>query len=522
MASAFDGATCSNNKDDNLVTYEEALSRIRRVAAPNHVRNATTVNQSSLAESTKNDSSWKTWNESETFTSPLLRAVGLISAQTLVAPHATPEYDTSAMDGFAVCSASTVHATEEHPLTFRVVDSIAAGDSFKCKLSSNTECHEAERVCVEIMTGAVFPENRLPQLDGVVKIEDVVMTEDYFDGGQVVSRCIRVSQPVKARQHRRPAGSDFQKGDLLIQQGDQVQPCHVAALASLGLHELCVYGSHKLRHLNLLNTEGKLDVAVLSTGSEVLSHSPPMRQPYAMDPEKHIIPDSNGPYLVSTLRQKYPNLAVRYVGVAIDKEEALLNILTDVLRSGCETVITSGGVSRGRYDLIRYVVETLMGGKVIFHGVKIRPGAPLLFATFDDDSKKGIDLTGRRVAFFGVPGNPVAAAAALQFFVVPYLEARLSTIAQTTNACYQLRRVINGPPRAANNMTMKEALRRKPKNTTVFWLSRRSASDSETVEITEDQASYKLSGLLEADSWVLVPATQTEIFRGDMLACCPL
>lgn len=78
-------------------------------------------------------------------------------------------------------------------------------------------------------------------------------------------------------------------------------------------------------------------------------------------------------------------------------------------------LISTGGVSAGTFDLVAQGLKR-RGARVVFHGIRMRPGKPLLFATLPD---------GR--PFFGLPGNPVAALVGFRFFVLAALR-RLSGI----------------------------------------------------------------------------------------------
>ena len=62
----------------------------------------------------------------------------------------------------------------------------------------------------------------------------------------------------------------------------------------------------------------------------------------------------------------------------------------------CDLVITTGGVSAGRFDCVPEAIRSV-GGEILFHKVAVKPGKPI--------------LVGRRggCLVFGLPGNPVSA-----------------------------------------------------------------------------------------------------------------
>jgi molybdopterin molybdotransferase len=85
--------------------------------------------------------------------------------------------------------------------------------------------------------------------------------------------------------------------------------------------------------------------------------------------------------------------------------------LTVVLsRSVADLVITTGGTSVGPRDHVRDAVAQA-GGRVVVDGVHVKPGHPMLLA----------ELPGGRW-MVGLPGNPLAACAALLTLVGPLLD----------------------------------------------------------------------------------------------------
>jgi molybdopterin molybdotransferase len=77
--------------------------------------------------------------------------------------------------------------------------------------------------------------------------------------------------------------------------------------------------------------------------------------------------------------------------------------------SGCDLIITSGGVSVGRYDYVRQVVGEL--GSIEAWRIAMRPGKPLLIGRIGD------------TPMLGLPGNPVSAAVTFELFGRPALLA---------------------------------------------------------------------------------------------------
>ncbi|KAK5938540.1 hypothetical protein PMZ80_009511 [Knufia obscura] len=523
MSMSF-GSAKTGKLDDKLISYDDALAIVRDTACEHAIFEG---DERVIPTCMPVTEPWTDTDQlaPERSKIALLDALNRRSATRVVASQSTPQHDTSAMDGYAVCSSSTLTASEENPLLLRVVDYIAAGDS------PNLKWHDGDlrpaSVCVEIMTGARFPENSMSFLDSVVKVEDVVVGEDWSADRSVVSRHILLRKPVNSFQHRRPAGSDIKEGTVVVEEGDIIRPKHIAALASLGVVDIEVLRpSKEVINERQMNVPAKhLRIGILSTGSEIVDSSQRCLCSKRAELDKQRIPDSNGPYLISTLRSACPSAKVIHLGIAGDNEDALTEkLMTAIDTKDLDIIVTSGGVSRGRYDLVREVVETRLKGRIKFHGARMRPGAPVLFGTLDTQSGKRPSPGRRQITFFGAPGNPLAAAVTLRFFVLPYV---LSLSSCSERIQQPLRRGNDGEaPSLENNFacyggsTVRVSLgtcRRKPRDMTVFWLAKRSGSDNSAVDILDDQASYKLNSIVQADCWVVISAGISEVHPGDEL-----
>lgn len=315
---------------------------------------------------------------------PLSRTCTRIAQRTICSPETTPKFDTSAMDGYALNSTATATATVEAPVVFLVKGTMAAGDE---PLDVSAVSEGDIYPCVEIMTGARFPE----MFDCCVRLEDVESYEEEGTGRWF----IKVMKPAKRNQHRRFAGGDFKEGDLIVPAGAAITPAQIMAMASVGITEVPV-----LR---------KPRVGVFSTGSE-LQPSDPTR------PHLHRIRDANGPHLIATLQEW--GVDTEFLGVLDDDAEAMAGKLRRCMEQDeFDVIISTGAVSTGRFDAIPASLQRL-DARVVFHKIAIRPGHPALYAMIPDTDK---NISGREVAYFGLPGNPVANAACLRFLVVPCL-----------------------------------------------------------------------------------------------------
>src|SRR5207237_1438580 len=147
--------------------------------------------------------------------------------------------------------------------------------------------------------------------------------------------------------------------------------------------------------------------AILSTGKELVPHSAVAKD--------HLVKDVNGPFLETALR----NLGVeaQFWGVIGDECGSFVDLVSNRLRGeDVDVVISTGAVSMGRFDFVEAGLDQL-GGEARFHRVNVRPGHPILFGVIPRLRYPNVDELeinsqdseeARQVAFFGLPGNPMA------------------------------------------------------------------------------------------------------------------
>jgi molybdopterin molybdotransferase len=276
------------------------------------------------------------------------------------------------MDGYAVRAADTEGATEGAPRELRVIGEVAAGYLFDGGVGPGE--------AVRIMTGAPMPAGT----DSIVPFEE---TNEPFEKAPQESRSIAASvQIYKATRpgnNVREAGQDVQKGRTVIRKGTTLRPADIGVIASLGLDRVRVIR--------------RPVVGVLSTGDELLDPGQPR------EPGK--IYDANQ-YSVAALVERFGGVPM-LLGVAKDN----IDDLTARVHKGlaADMLVTSAGVSRGDYDIVKDVLAR--EGKVAFWTVAMKPGKPLAFGVFEKD--------GRRVPHIGLPGNPVSSMVAFELFGRP-------------------------------------------------------------------------------------------------------
>ncbi len=298
---------------------------------------------------------------------PILDALGQVLAEDAVSRYDIPPLDNSAMDGYAVQSASVSAASDTSPVSLRVVGSVAAGELPYDEVTPGT--------AVRIMTGAPIPKGA----DAVVPFEDTDEIARRASGRSLSE--IGVNLAVAPGAEIRPAGQDVRKGRLVVERGAALRPSEIGVLASLG------YSTVKVIRRPI--------VAILATGNELL-------EPGADYGAGKIFNSNN--YSVAAGVLRYGGIP-KLLGIARDNLESMNAKLHEGLES--DILITSAGVSKGDYDMVKDVLA--QHGKIDFWSVKMRPAKPLAFGALTAPD-------GRRVPHLGLPGNPVSALVAFEQF----------------------------------------------------------------------------------------------------------
>lgn len=289
----------------------------------------------------------------------LMDCCSRVAAQEIRAIDPFPAFPASIMDGYAVCGPLKEGI---YPLQGRI---LAGSEGMNQLLPGHV---------AYITTGAMIP----PGANAVVKVEDTEVIDK--DG-------ISIKVDVKEGLWIRQIGSDIQTGDIIINKGQTITPVDVGLLATVGVTELPCFA--------------KPIIGVLSTGDEIVN-------PWET-PKLGSIRDSNRASLITAFRSE-GNICID-LGIVKDVKSELANRLTDAATK-CDIVVTSGGVSMGDADYVKPVLESL--GTIHFGRLHMKPGKPTTFAT--------IDSNGKKVLFFGLPGNPVSCLVTKSLMIDPAIK----------------------------------------------------------------------------------------------------
>ena len=292
----------------------------------------------------------------------LSEALGRVLAEDVAARLTQPPMAVSSMDGYAVRTADL----DTVPKTLTQIGKSQAGGGFEGTVGADE--------CTRIFTGAPLP-------DGADAV--VIQEETDADGTQ-----ISIKESVNTGAYIRPAGLDFQTGDVLLQAGKVLTARDVGLAASM--------------NVPWLRVRRRPRVAFIATGDEIVMPGDPLGADQIISSNSLAL----GAF-VRVLGGTPVNL-----GIAQDTEASLRKTLAGA--KGADVLVTIGGASVGDYDLVRRVLGA-EGLDLNFYKVAMRPGKPLIFGTWN-----GIPL-------LGLPGNPVSAGVTSAIFLRAAMEIMLGT-----------------------------------------------------------------------------------------------
>ncbi|WP_280261887.1 gephyrin-like molybdotransferase Glp [Nocardia wallacei] len=357
-------------------------------------------------------------------------ALGRLLAEEVRAPVDLPVFRNSGMDGYAV-RAESVSVT---PVTLPLAGVVAAGQPGRAPLPDGA--------AVKVMTGAPIP----PGADCVVPVEDTRAGEGT----------VTIERGRTAGDFVREPGTDVRAGDPLVPAGTLLAPRHIAALAAVGLATLPVFR--------------RVRAAVLTTGDELVRAGETLRPGQ--------IYNSNGIALGAALAAN----GVEVVSVEHSRDDpAEFRRALGQAADSADVVFTSGGVSKGDFEVVKDVLAGL-GGE--FGAVAVQPGGPQGLSVVD----------GAPVLSF--PGNPVSTMVSFEVFARPIL------------------RELGGlPPIAKDDVPLLDPVR-SPAGRRQFLRGR---LERDGVALASGPGSHLIAAMAHADVLIDIPAEITELEAGSMV-----
>lgn len=319
-------------------------------------------------------------------------ALGRVTAEPVVAPHALPEFPRSTVDGYAVRGRDTFGATDSLPAYLKLVGEIPMGARAGVKIEAGE--------CALIHTGGMVPEGA----DAVVMLEYTQVVRHEGAGGRTAE--VEVLRALAAGENTIAVGEDVREGSLVIEAGKRIRPAEVGGLMALGITRLRVATKPK--------------IGLISSGDEVVD---PSRRP---DPGQ--VRDVNA-FSLAALIEKAGGEPIRY-GIVPDDKLKLRSAAETALQE-CEAVIITAGSSASTRDMTAEVIDSLGEPGVLVHGVNTRPGKPTILGV----------CAGKAVV--GLPGNPVSALVNGYLFVAPLIDKLLGITTEALRATAMARLTVN-------------------------------------------------------------------------------
>ena len=283
----------------------------------------------------------------------LLSSLGRILATDILSPANVPNYDNSAMDGYAF-NADDIKLNASTELT--IIATVFAGKAFDGTLAAGE--------CVRIMTGGAMPKGA----------DTVIMQERV----QCEANIIRFTEAPKRTMNVRYAGEDLKLGQVVLTSGHLMRAADLGLFASLGIAKIPVYR--------------KLKVAFFSTGDELASVGQSLETGQVYDSNRY------------TLHGMLTRMGVEVIDMgAIPDNPDLLQSTLLTASQIADVVISSGGVSVGEADYMKLLLTK--HGQVVFWKIAMKPGRPLAYGKVGN------------AHYFGLPGNPVAVMVTFYQFV---------------------------------------------------------------------------------------------------------
>ncbi len=370
-------------------------------------------------------------------------ARGRVLGADIVSGEGIPSFTRSLVDGYAVKAKDTQGARETSPALLYVRGEVRIGEVAGITVS------DAEAVYVA--TGSMIPQ-------GV----DAVVMQEY---ARPAADAVEITRAAYQGENICYADEDIRQGQVVLKKGRKITAFDVGVLAAIGVSEVSVYRAPL--------------IAVISSGDEIVGVDEPLPPGKVRDINR---------YTVSAVLQA-EGACVRFCGLARDSVEAITAKLESA--RDCDMIVISGGSSKGERDYITTSIEGL-GGKVLFHGINIKPGKPAIFGS----------LFGKPI--FGLPGHPGSCAMVTIRFVLPFLR-------RLCGGYVRLETVVSG--RVATNIPsaygIEEYVRVALEKNDDGYLAKPIFSKSAVI-----------SPLAQADGYVIIPESSEGLEKGESVEVC--
>ncbi|MDI6801961.1 MAG: molybdopterin molybdotransferase MoeA [Thermodesulfovibrionales bacterium] len=291
-----------------------------------------------------------------------------IAAVDIVSPEDLPAFSRSTVDGYALNSKDTFGAKDTIPAYINIRHEVFMG------ASPDFEIKQGE--AAKIPTGGMLPAGA----DAVLMLEH----------SQVISPdMIEVTKSVAPGENVIQKGEDIKEGEAVITKGHKLRAQDIGALAGIGITEINVFK--------------KPIVSIISTGDEIVSASNSLNLGQVRDINS---------FVLSGLIMEHGGMPAKK-GIFKDDYEIIKKIIHESLNDS-DMVLISGGTSAGAKDMTAQIIDDIAGlyggGGVLFHGVSLKPGKPVIGGVVNNKP------------ILGLPGHPAAIVVCFNLFIRPILE----------------------------------------------------------------------------------------------------
>ena len=283
------------------------------------------------------------------------KAIGRITSENILSKADNPPFNMSAMDGYAVFNKPIDNI-------YNVVDEIYAGNPVNRKIKKNQ--------AVRVFTGSKLPSGT----------KSVIIQENIkiLPGGSI----LHTDNNFRTGKYIRKKGLDFKKNKIIITKGKVLNSRDIALLISANCKKIKVFKKPK--------------ISILATGDELVY--------YQMKKKDGNIYASSLYMLENLIKLSFAEC--NYKTIVKDDKRQIKKELNKASKS--DIIITTGGVSVGKKDLIRPCL-TELGYKEKFWKIMMRPGKPFLFGSL------------KTKPIFSLPGNPISTYVCFLIFIFPFL-----------------------------------------------------------------------------------------------------
>jgi molybdenum cofactor synthesis domain-containing protein len=259
----------------------------------------------------------------------LEQAPGRVLARDVTAPGDMPPYNRAIVEGFLILTADGAGASEEKPVSFKIVGAVKPGDK-ECPSFKSGQA-------VRIATGSLVPDGPYSS----VRAWEAKEQGDSFS----------ITRPFPPRFFIEEKGCDFKQGAVAVAAGTRLDAAAIGTIATLGIPRI--------------EAAMRPKVTIFASGDEVI--------PYTQALTPGAIRDSNTLMLAAAVTTAG---AVPVIGGIMRDDFDKFVAAVKAALAGSDMILISGGTAVGGRDFISDLVKAV--GELVVDGVPMRSGRPLI------------------------------------------------------------------------------------------------------------------------------------------------